>query len=77
MWPVVLLSGQVNLFGTGLVDKDKFGKNIFKKNEKINISKTFIAFDNYKMYQTEKIELWGKYRDTYCIVRGTYRFSPM
>ena len=28
------------------------------------------------MYRTEKIESWGKYRDTYRIVRGVYRFSP-
>ena len=28
------------------------------------------------MYRTEKIESWGKYRDTYRIVRGAYRFSP-
>ena len=28
------------------------------------------------MYRTEKIESWGKYRDTYRIVRWVYRFSP-
>ena len=28
------------------------------------------------MYRTEKIESWGKYRDTYRIVRGGVSFQP-